>query len=87
MSLSAPLTENGFEPVETDLPGDWASNDTHTVQITTRRDVDGRRINVARVYDGAAGMTVVASARLVTVAESQDHVTATRLALEGVPGL
>lgn len=82
-SLSEPLEERGFRDVETPLPGDWASNVQMSIQITSKRDVDRRRTYVARVYDSPADSLELPRVQLLAEAESDDHVEATRRALEG----
>jgi len=81
--LSDPLEERGFRPVETDLPGDWASNATMSIQIASKRDVERRRTYVARVYDAPADSLEAPRVQLLAESQSDDHVEATRLALEG----
>lgn len=81
--LSEPLEERGFRDVETPLPGDWASNVQMTIQITSKRDVDRRRTYVARVYDAPADSLELPRVQLLAEAQSDDHVEATRRALEG----
>lgn len=85
--LSGPLEERGFRDVKTSLPGDWASNVQMTIQITSKRDVDRRRTYVARVYDAPADSLELTRVQLLAEAQSDDHVEATRLALEGAEGL
>lgn len=82
-SLSKPLEEREFRAVETPLPGDWASNVQMSIQITSKRDVDRRRTYVARVYDAPAESLELPRVRLLAEAQSDDHVEATRRALEG----
>jgi hypothetical protein len=82
-SLSKPLEERGFRAVETPLPGDWASNVQMSIQITSKRDVDRRRTYVARVYDAPADSLELPRVHLLAEAQSDDHVEATRRALEG----
>lgn len=81
--LSDPLEQQGFREVETALPGDWASNVQMTIQITSKRDVDRRRTYVARVYDAPADSLELSRVQLLAEAQSDGHVEATRLALEG----
>ena len=81
--LSEPLEEHGFREIETPLPGDWASNVQMTIQITSERDVDRRRTYVARVYDSPADSLELQRVQLLAESQSDDHVEATRLALEG----
>lgn len=81
--LSEPLSERGFRPVETDLPGDWASNVEMSIQITSKRDVDRRRTYVARVYNAPADSLEIPRVQLLAESQSDDHVEATRFALEG----
>jgi len=83
-SLSKPLETRGFRPVETDLQGDWATNVRMSIQITSKRDVDRRRAYVARVYDAPADSLEIPRVQLLAESQSDDHVEATRLALEGV---
>lgn len=80
--LSNPLEKRGFREVETALPGDWASNIEMSIQITSKRDVDRRRTYVARVYDAPADSLELSRVHLLAEAQSDDHVEATRLALE-----
>lgn len=82
-SLSEPLEERGFRPVETALPGDWASNVQMSIQITSTRDVTQRRTYVARVYDAPVDSFELPRVQLLAESQSSDHVEATRLALEG----
>jgi len=81
--LSDPLEERGFREVDTALPGDWASNVQMSIQITSKRDVDRRRTYVARVYDAPADSFEIPRVQMLAEAQSDDHVEATRLALEG----
>ena len=81
--LSEPLEERGFREIETALPGDWASNVQMTIQITSKRDVDRRRTYVARVYDAPADSFELQRVQLLAESQSDDHVEATRLALQG----
>jgi len=81
--LSGPLEERGFREVDTALPGDWASNVEMSIQITSKRDVDRRRTYVARVYDAPADSLELTRVQLLAESQSDDHVEATRLALEG----
>jgi len=46
-------------------------------------DVDRRRTYVARVYDAPADSLELSRVQLLAEAQSDDHVEATRLALEG----
>lgn len=85
--LSEPLEERGFRPVETALPGDWATNVQMSIQITSKRDVDRRRTYVARIYDAPADSLEVERVQLLAESQSADHVEATRLALEGAEEL
>lgn len=81
--FSEPLAERGFRPVETVLSGDWASNVEMSIQITSKRDVDRRRTYVARVYNAPADSLELPRVQLLAEAQSDDHVEATRLALQG----
>jgi hypothetical protein len=81
--LSEPLESRGFRPIETALPGDWATNVRMSIQITSERDVDRRRTYVARVYDAPAHSLELPRVQLLAESQSDDHVEATRLALEG----
>jgi hypothetical protein len=81
--LSKPLAERGFRDVETPLPGDWATNVQMSIQITAKRDVDRRRTYVARVYDAPADSLELPRVQMLAEAQSDDHVEATRRALEG----
>jgi hypothetical protein len=80
--LSEPLEERCFREIETPLPGDWASNVQMAIQITSKRDVDRRRTYVARVYDAPADSLELPRVGLLAESQSDDHVEATRLALE-----
>jgi hypothetical protein len=52
------------------------------IQITSKRDVDRRRTYVARVYDAPADSLELPRVGLLAESQSDDHVEATRLALE-----
>jgi len=82
-ALSEPLESRGFRPIETALPGDWATNVEMSIQITSKRDVERRRTYVARVYDAPADSLEIPRVQLLAESQSEDHVEATRLALEG----
>jgi len=81
--LSEPLESRDFRPIETALPGDWATNVRMSIQITSKRDVDRRHTYVARVYDAPADSLELPRVQLLAKSQSDDHVEATRLALEG----
>ena len=80
--LSEPLAERDYRPVETDFPGDWATNGRWSIQLEAKRDVSGRTITVARVYDMPADALELPRAELLITAESHSHVKAARLALK-----
>jgi hypothetical protein len=80
--IMEPLAKRGFRPVETALPGDWATNEQISIQITSKRDVDRRRTYVARVYDAPTDSLELSRVQLLAESPSDDHVEATRHALE-----
>jgi len=83
--LSAPLAERDFREVETDFPGDWATNESQTIQITSEYDITGTERYIARVYDAPAdALELPRVRRLAESVHHVDHVAATRLALERV---
>jgi len=84
--LSEPLESRDFRPVESAIPGDWASNEERSIQITSKRDIGGERVYIARVYDAPADSLELLRVQLLAQSRSRDHVISTRLALEGAEG-
>jgi len=84
--LMDPLESRGFRPVETALPGDWGTNGALSIQITSERRIDRRRVTVARVYDARADALAIPRAELLAISQSDDNVTAATLALEAAEG-
>lgn len=78
-----PLASRNFRPVDTALPGDWATNEELTVQITTRRTITERELRVVRVYHGPADALELPRVDILAKSESEDNVAALRLALSG----
>lgn len=78
-----PLASRNFRPVDTALPGDWASNVELTVQITRRRTISDTELCVVRVYDAPVDALEIPRVDLVGKSEDEDNVTALRLALSG----
>lgn len=85
--LSEPLATRDFHPIDCAFPGDWATNERYTIQITSQRDISGDRIYHARVYDAPADALELPRMEQLSVGSARDHVDATRMALEGVDDL